>query len=74
MNQWISVQESYPTYGDWVLLACEDGHVEQGYNLDGKQFYLSRTDSMDEPIEVWPTHWMSIPAAPEPSKEPPAQN
>jgi len=62
--EWISVDERWPEPGEWVLLACPADGVEQGYQLAGKQFYLSRTDSYDDAIRVWPTHWMPLPEPP----------
>lgn len=64
---WISLDERWPEQGEWVLLACPDG-VEQGYQQRGKEFYLSRTDSYDDAIRVFPTHWMPLPDPPAPPR------
>lgn len=64
--QWISVETEWPPEGEWVILGGGDAGVEQGYQQRGKEFYLTRTDSYDDVIQVFPTHWMPLPAPPKP--------
>jgi len=64
MGEWISVEARIPMPGIWVILAEPNG-VEQGYVDNEGHWWLTRTDSQDDRIEVWPTHWMPLPDPPQ---------
>lgn len=69
MSEWIDAEETSPKgFGDYLV--CYRGHngkVVERATYCGK-WILFRTDSSDDSITVNPTHWMPVPAPPEPDE------
>ena len=60
--KWISV-ETKPLDNGEVILG-NPGWVDSGYYSGDGLWWLTRTDSYDERIQVWPTHWQPLPDPP----------
>lgn len=58
--QWMGVEDRLPPEGTWVLVCYNRDEVEQAY-MQERRWFLARTDSYDDQIEVFPTEWMAMP-------------
>lgn len=68
MSRWISVKESLPDEGVWVLAWFEWNHGTQLHRLQIAEISAKhwRPEGGNGNFDSYVTHWMPLPAAPQP--------